>query len=40
MCTETATFDVNNVTKNYKNIIDLGPHKGSGEGYDQGAALS
>ena len=38
MCTETATFDVDNATKNYKKIIDLGPHKGSGVGYDYGAA--
>ena len=24
MCAETATFDVDNATKNYKKIIDLG----------------
>ena len=34
MWTETATFDVNNYTKNYKEILDLGPYKGSGVGYD------
>ena len=38
MCTENMTFDVNNTTKNYKKIIDLGPFKGSGVGYAQGAA--
>ena len=35
---ETVTFDVNNATKNYKKIIDLGPYKGSGTGFDLGAA--
>ena len=38
MCTETVTFDVDNATKNYKRIIDLGPFKGSGVGNDYGAA--
>ena len=30
MWTETATFDVNNATKNYKKILDLILYKGSG----------
>ena len=30
MCTETTTFHINNGTKNYKKIIDLGPYKGLG----------
>ena len=34
MCTEIATFDVDNATKNYENIIDWGPYKGPGVGYD------
>ena len=28
MCTETATFDINNATKIHKKIIDLGPFNG------------
>ena len=41
MCTETVTFDVDNASKNYKKIIDLGPFKGSGVCYDyQGAAYT
>ena len=40
MCTEIATFDVDNATKNYKRIIDLGPYKGSGAGYHWGAEYS
>ena len=31
MCTEIETFDVNNATKNYEKIIDLGPYKRSGK---------
>ena len=38
MCTENATFDVDNTTKNDKKIKDLGHFKGSGVGYDQGTA--
>ena len=38
MCTEIATFDVDNATKNYEKIIDLGPYKGSGVGCDLGVA--
>ena len=38
MCTKTATFDIDKTTKNYKKIIDLGTYKGSGVGYDYGAA--
>ena len=34
MCTEISTFDVNNATKNYEKIIDLGPYKGYGVVYD------
>ena len=34
MCTETATFDVDNATKNYKKIKEFAPFKGSGVGYD------
>ena len=34
MRTETGTFDINNATKNYEKIIDLGPYKGSEVGYD------
>ena len=33
MWIETTTFDVNNATKNYNKILDLGPYKGSGVGY-------
>ena len=38
MCTETATFYVDNITNNSKKIIDRGPYKVSGVGYDYGAA--
>ena len=38
MCTEIATFNLDNATKNYKKIIDLGPLKKSWVGYDWGAA--
>ena len=34
MRTETGTFGDDNVTKNYKKIIDLGLSKGSGMGND------
>ena len=30
MWTDTETFDVNNVTQDYKKILDLGPYKVSG----------
>ena len=30
----TINIDINTATKNYKKIIDLGPYKGSGVGYD------
>ena len=38
MWTETTTFDVYNATKNYNKILDLGPNKGSGVGYNKGIA--
>ena len=38
MCTEVTTFDVDNATKDYKKIINWGPYKGSGVGYDWGVA--
>ena len=38
MCTKTATFDVDNATKSYRKILDLGPYKGLEVGYDWGAA--
>ena len=34
MCTEIATSDINNATKNYDKIIDLWPYKVQGVGYD------
>ena len=34
MCAETKTIDVDNVTKNYKKILDIGPYNVSGVGYD------
>ena len=34
ICTETATFYMDNATKNFKKIIDFGPYKGKGVGYD------
>ena len=34
MCTKIAPFDVDNAPKNYETIIDLGPYKGKGVGYD------
>ena len=38
MYSEIATFDIANAAKNYGKIIHLGPYKGSGVGYDWGAA--
>ena len=38
MFSEIMTFDVNNATKNYKKIKDLGRFKGSRVGYDMGVA--
>ena len=38
MCTEITTFGVDNVSKNQEKIIDLGTYKGSGMGYNEGAA--
>ena len=38
MCTETVTVDVDNVTNNYKKIIDKGPYKVAGVVYDYRAA--
>ena len=32
--TKITTFDVDDATKNYNKIIDLGPYKGQGVGYD------
>ena len=40
MCTEIATFDVDNATKYYEKTIGLGPYKGSGVGYDWGQHTS
>ena len=38
MWAETATFDIDIATKNYKKILDLGTYMWSGVGYDQEAA--
>ena len=34
MWTETVTFYIGNDTKKYKKILDFGPYKGSGVGFD------